>query len=86
MKQDVLDTHQKALQINLDAAVSAAFAEIGAGQEVARWFFRMSGASGAIARSISSSDTTLGDEIYGPCQTSVSRDRLETMLNAGGFE
>jgi len=80
MKQDVLDTHQKALQINLDDSVSAAFAEMGAGQEVARWFFRMGGASGAIPRATSVTDTTLGDEIYGPCQTGVSRNRLETML------
>ena len=47
------DTHQKALQINLDPNKYGVFAEIGAGQEVARWFFRAGGASGTIAKAIS---------------------------------
>ena len=44
-KREVLDTHQKALQINLDPSKYGTFAEIGAGQEVARWFFRVGGAA-----------------------------------------
>jgi hypothetical protein len=42
-------TRQKALEINLDRTQYGAFAEIGAGQEVARWFFRVGGAAGTIA-------------------------------------
>ena len=45
-----MDTHQKALQINLDPRRYGTFAEIGAGQEVARWFFRVGGAAGTIAK------------------------------------
>ena len=75
-----LDTHQKAVQINLDNAKYGTFAEIGAGQEVARWFFRVGAASGTIARSISAYDMTVSDALYGPCARYVSRQRLETML------
>jgi hypothetical protein len=47
------DTHQKALSLNLDASIFGSFAEIGAGQEVARWFLRVGGASGTVAKTIS---------------------------------
>jgi hypothetical protein len=76
----MLDTHQKALQINLDPSKYGVFAEIGAGQEVARWFFRVGGASGTIAKTISAYDMTFSDSIYGPTDRYVSRQRLETML------
>ena len=59
------DTHQKALQINLDPTKYGAFAEIGAGQEVARWFFRVGGASGTVAKTISAYDMKFSDAIYG---------------------
>ena len=49
MEQKTSDTHQKALQINLDPSKYGTFVEIGAGQEVGRWFFRVGGASGTIA-------------------------------------
>src|SRR5207249_4818577 len=62
-----MDTHQKALQINLDNSKYGTFAEIGAGQEVARWFFRVGGAAGTIAKSISAYDMTVSDAIYGAC-------------------
>jgi len=75
------DTHQKALQINLDPSKYGVFAEIGAGQEVARWFFRVGGASGTIAKTISAYDMTFSDSIYGPADRYVSRQRLETMLH-----
>ncbi len=75
-----LDTHQKALQVNLDNTKYGTFAEIGAGQEVARWFFRVGGAAGTIAKSISAYDMTVSDAIYGPSPRYVSRSRLETML------
>ncbi len=57
---------QKALQINLDARRYGTFAEIGAGQEVARWFFRVGGAAGTVAKTISAYDMAVSDAIYGP--------------------
>lgn len=77
----VLSTHEKALQINLDQTTYGAFAEIGAGQEVARWFFRVGGAAGTIAKTMSAYDMTVSDAIYGPCDRYVSRQRLQTMLD-----
>jgi hypothetical protein len=76
-----LDTHQKAVQINLDNTKYGTFAEIGAGQEVARWFFRVGGAAGTIAKSISAYDMTVSDAIYGAAGRYVSRQRLERMLD-----
>ena len=76
-----IDTHQKALRINLDPAKYGAFAEIGAGQEVARWFFRVGGASGTIAKTISAYDMLVSDAIYGQSERYVSEQRLESMLN-----
>src|SRR5438270_1569260 len=76
-----LDTHQKAVQINLDNTKYGTFAEIGAGQEVARWFFRVGGAAGTIAKSISAYDMTVSDALYGKSRRYVSRERLETMLD-----
>ena len=75
------DTHQKALQINLDPSKYGVFAEIGAGQEVARWFFRAGGASGTIAKSISAYDMTVSDAIYGSTDRYVSQKRLAAMLD-----
>src|ERR1700678_2509338 len=80
MEPEHLDTHQKALRINLDPAKYGVFAEIGAGQEVARWFFRVGGASGTIAKSISAYDMIVSDAIYGHSERYVSRQRLQTML------
>jgi hypothetical protein len=80
-KPDRLDTHQKALAINLDAKRYGTFAEIGAGQEVVRWFFRVGGAAGTIAKSISAYDMAVSDAIYGQTQRYVARQRLESMLN-----
>jgi hypothetical protein len=78
---DRLDTHQKALQINLDGSKYGVFAEIGAGQEVARWFFRVGGASGTIAKSMSAYDMVVSDAIYGASERYVSRQRLLAMLS-----
>src|SRR5215510_8643163 len=64
-QSQVIGAHQKALHINLDKASYGTFAEIGAGQEVARWFFRVVGAAGTIAKSISAYDMAVSDEIYG---------------------
>ena len=74
-------TQQKALAINLDEKKYGTFAEIGAGQEVVRWFFQAGGAAGTISKSISAYDMTVSDAIYGPSERYVSRTRLETMLD-----
>ena len=76
-----LATQQKALAINLDPRKYGTFAEIGAGQEVVRWFFQVGGAAGTIAKSISAYDMIVSDAIYGPSPRYVSRERLETMLD-----
>src|SRR6266478_4405385 len=74
-------TNKKAFQINLDAKRYGTFAEIGAGQEVARRFFHVGGASGTIAKTMSAYDMTFSDAIYGPTDRYVSRVRLGTMLD-----
>jgi hypothetical protein len=76
-----LSSHQKAIKINLDPVRYGTFAEIGAGQEVARWFFQVGGAAGSISKSISAYDMTVSDAIYGHCERYVSRERLQSMLN-----
>jgi hypothetical protein len=73
--------HQKALAVNLDPRRYGTFAEIGAGQEVVRWFFRAGGAAGTIAKSISAYDMTVSDAIYGKGERYVSRSRLQAMLD-----
>lgn len=75
------DTHNKALKINLDPRFYGTFAEIGAGQEVVRWFFRVGGAAGTVAKSISAYDMAVSDAIYGHTERYVSRVRLEAMLD-----
>src|SRR5713226_620269 len=76
-----IGTDKKALQINLDAKKYGTFAEIGAGQEVARRFFHVGGAAGTIAKTMSAYDMTFSDAIYGPTDRYVSRVRLQTMLD-----
>ena len=56
---------QRALSINIDQQVYGTFAEIGAGQEVARWFFSVGGAAGTVAKSMSAYDMQVSDAIYG---------------------
>jgi hypothetical protein len=74
-------TNKKAFQINLDTKKYGTFAEIGAGQEVARRFFHVGGAAGTIAKTMSAYDMTFSDAIYGPTGRYVSRVRLQTMLD-----
>src|SRR3712207_2273508 len=74
------DTLQMALQINLDTRWYGTIAEIGAGQEVARWFFRAGGAAGTMAKSMSAYDMAVSDAVYGHSQRYVSRGRLQAML------
>jgi hypothetical protein len=80
-KKELLTTNRKALTINLDESRYGTFAEIGAGQEVARYFFQAGGASGTIAKTISAYDMVFSDAIYGKAPRYVSRERLTTMLN-----
>jgi hypothetical protein len=81
MAHETLDTNQKALRINLDARRYGTFAEIGAGQEVARRFFRVGGAAGTVAKTMSAYDMAVSDAIYGPTEQYVSRMRLAAMLD-----
>src|SRR6202046_2911902 len=76
-----LDTHHKALTLNLDASTFGSFAEIGAGQEVARWFLLVGGASATVAKTISAYDKEVSDDLYGTGSRYVSRQRLEAMLD-----
>jgi hypothetical protein len=76
----VSTTNQKALELNQDPAKYGAFAEIGAGQEVARWFFVVGGASRTVAKSTSAYDMAVSDALYGKADRYVSRQRLEAML------
>lgn len=73
-------TFEKALAINLDPAIYGVFAEIGAGQETANWFFRVSASAGTVAKSISAYDMTMSDTIYGKARRYVSQERLHAML------
>jgi hypothetical protein len=73
-------TRDKALRINLDPALYGTFAEIGAGQEVARWFFIVGGAAGTIAKTMSAYDMEVSDAVYGTARRYVSRQRLQAML------
>jgi hypothetical protein len=75
------DAHGKALALNLDATVYGTFAEIGASQEVARWFLSVGAASGTVAKTISAYDKTVSDEIYGAGTRYVSKERLLAMLD-----
>ncbi len=81
MKEEALDTHHKALKINLDNRWYGTMAEIGAGQEVVRWFFRVGGAAGTVAKSISAYDMTVSDAIYGDSGRYVSKPRVQAMLD-----
>lgn len=79
----ILETEQKALEINLDERIYGAFAEIGAGQEVARHFFQVGAAAGTIAKTMSAYDKTVSDEVYGPEPKGryVCESRLYKMLD-----
>jgi hypothetical protein len=80
--RQLLETEQKALEINLDPTIYGTFAEIGAGQEVARYFFQVGAAAGTIAKTMSAYDKTYSDEIYGPEPSGryVCESRIYKML------
>jgi hypothetical protein len=75
------DVHGKALSLNLNPSIYGTLAEIGAGQEVARWFLRVGAASGTVAKTISAYDKTVSDDIYGAGTRYVSKERLLAMLD-----
>ena len=81
MADEAPSTHQKALALNLDHKKYGTIAEIGAGQEVARWFFHVGGAAGTIAKSISAYDMAISTALYGTTPRFVSRERLGAMLD-----
>ena len=82
MEGQVLDSSQKALSINLDRTIYGTFAEIGAGQEIARNFFVVGGASGTIAQSLSAYDMAISDSLYGERPGRyVCKARLEQMIS-----
>ena len=83
MKNIVLTPAQKALEMNLDPNLYGTFAEIGAGQEVVRHFFRAGGASGTIAKAMSAYDKDFSDAIYGREDNGryVCESRLKKMIN-----
>src|SRR6202041_3680580 len=73
------DIHAKALAINLEDSYYGTFAEIGAGQEVARWFLSVGAASGTVAQAISAYDKMVSDDTYGAGTRYVSRERVLAM-------
>lgn len=77
-----LTPKQKALAINLDPTIYGTFAEIGAGQETVRHFFRAGGASQTIAKAMSAYDKDFSDAIYGKETKNryVTQNRLRKML------
>lgn len=79
--QQSTDIHAKALAINLEASFYGTFAEIGAGEEVARWFLSVGAASGTVAQAVSTYDKIVSDDRYGAGTRYVSRERLVAMLD-----
>lgn len=81
LTQTLAATQEKAFEINMDKGVYGTFAEIGAGQETANWFFRSSGAAGTVAKTISAYDMTVSDTLYGQARRYVSEERLKQMMD-----
>jgi hypothetical protein len=79
-ERKILSTYEKALALNLDVSKYGVFAEIGAGQETANWFFRVSASAGTVAKTISAYDMTMSDALYGKATRYVSQSRLHAML------
>tara|TARA_R110001583_G_scaffold17310_7_gene70178 strand:+ start:6155 stop:7606 length:1452 start_codon:yes stop_codon:yes gene_type:complete len=78
----VISSKDKALKVNLNKHTYGTFAEIGAGQETVRHFFRAGGASGTIAKAMSAYDKDFSDAIYGVEEDGryVTENRLKKML------
>ncbi|TXE11686.1 TonB-dependent receptor [Seonamhaeicola algicola] len=80
---DIPSIKSKALRVNLNQNIYGTFAEIGAGQETCRHFFRAGGASGTIAKAMSAYDKAFSDAIYGAEADGryVTESRLRKMLS-----
>ncbi len=74
-------THEKTLQLNLDDSFYGTIVEIGAGQEVARRFFKAGAAAGTVAKTMSAYDMQISDDIYGKADRYVGRTRLLQMFS-----
>lgn len=83
MANEIMTTMQKAFAFNMDPDKYGTIAEIGAGQEVSRWFFKAGGAAGTIAKTISAYDMSFSDAIYGEEKDKryVTESRLKKMLD-----
>ncbi|MGB4776522.1 MAG: nicotinamide mononucleotide adenylyltransferase [Daejeonella sp.] len=83
MVREIFETKRKALKINLDESIYGTFAEIGAGQEVARNFFTAGAASGTIAKTMSAYDMVFSNSIYGIEESGryVTKSRLDKMIH-----
>ncbi len=83
MQHKIVEPEQKALEINLNRSIYGIFAEIGAGQEVARYFFKVGAAAGTIAKTMSAYDKIISDNIYGVENSGryVCESRLYKMLD-----
>lgn len=83
MSDKKLTTIEKTVALNFDPTKYGTIVEIGAGQEVSRWFFQAGGAAGSIAKTMSAYDMDVSNEIYGMQSDNryVSRSRLERMLS-----
>ncbi len=81
--EEIPSLKTKALRINLNENIYGTFAEIGAGQETVRQFFRAGGASGTIAKAMSAYDKDFSDAIYGieDDKRYVTEARLKKMLD-----
>ncbi|MBS1950905.1 MAG: TonB-dependent receptor [Bacteroidetes bacterium] len=75
-----LSTQEKALRINLNRTIYGSFAEVGGGQDTAANFFKVGGASGTVAKTMSAYDMKFSDAIYGACDRYVSESRLISMI------
>ena len=80
MSDHDVKAREKALKLNLDEKIYGTFAEIGAGQEVARYFFQAGAAGGTVASTISAYDMAFSDNLYGKASRYVCRERVEQML------
>src|SRR5258705_4890126 len=83
MNREITGTHQKALQINLDPTKYGTFAEIGAGLEVARWFFRVGGAAGEGGQAVSASYRPLRGAPHWSAERSARRHAHHARLARG---
>lgn len=80
--ENAISTKNKARRVNLNEHIYGTFAEIGAGQETVRHFFRAEEPSHTIAKAMSAYDKDFSDAIYGldPQGRYVTEARLKAML------